>query len=69
MAAINLTSLKRDAPRPDGLCPRCHNPSLMTYTVMKLDLDGVTILGERDACTDDRRFAGPLRPFTESAAQ
>lgn len=52
---------------PDGLCPYCFLPSLATYTLIKMDLDGVTTMGTRVMCRDQKVWIEPLQPLKEKA--
>lgn len=66
MAAIELMIFHKETPRPDGLCPICWNPSLKTYTITRLDLDGLTPVGERNMCPQDKKWIGPKRYYKET---
>lgn len=63
MAAAYHYTHYRETPRPDGLCPHCHNPALKTFTRIRIDWDGVTDVGTRVACTDCRVWIEPLKEF------
>ncbi|AXH47336.1 hypothetical protein SEA_EDEN_41 [Microbacterium phage Eden] len=69
MAAVNMWVHFRETERPDGLCPYCHNPALKLYHLQRLDMDGLTIIGERIACTDCRKFIGPTIPTEQETHQ
>jgi len=61
MAAITMYTAFKESPRPDDLCPKCLNPALKLYTLQKVDLDGITVIGTRVACRDCRIWIGPLK--------
>jgi len=63
MAAITIYTHFRDDPRPDGLCPKCFNPSLRTYTLQRIDMDGITPIGNRVACRDCNKWITKLEIF------
>ena len=63
MAASHTYVHFKDTPRPDDLCPHCFNPSLKVYTLEKIDLDGITLVGERIACSDCKVWIGPMKEF------
>ncbi|UAW08631.1 hypothetical protein QDW42_gp44 [Microbacterium phage Swervy] len=64
-AATFYTPPSRETPRPDGLCPHCLNPSLKTFTRVRIDWDGFTVLGTRVACTDCRVWIEPLKELAK----
>lgn len=53
--------------RPDELCPTCWLPSLLTYTLIRIDMTGVTTLGTRNACRGCKTWAQPLQPLKETS--
>lgn len=65
MAAQKFYLPDRAAARVDELCPTCHNPSLRVYLLWQLDWDGLTLIGERVACTDERRWIAPLKEYAK----
>lgn len=65
MAAINQYVHFRDTPRPDGLCPQCHNPALKLYRLQRLDLTGITPIGTRLGCADCKGWVEPLKELTK----
>lgn len=67
MASIKLYVPQRDAERPDGLCPKCFNPSLKRYTLTLISMDGLTPLGDRVACRDCNVWTTKLEPYKETA--
>ena len=69
MAAIRLWVPFRETPRPDGLCPICFNPSLKTFTLQSVDLDGITPLAHRDGCRDCNKWIGPAIPIQKEITQ
>ena len=69
MAAIRLWVPFRETPRPDELCPICFNPSLKTYTLQSINLDGITLLATRHGCRDCNKFVGPPIPIQKELPQ
>ena len=69
MAAIRMWVPFRDQPRIDELCPICFNPSLKTYTLQSVDLDGITLLATRHGCRDCNKFVGPAIPIQKEITQ
>jgi hypothetical protein len=63
MAAINMWVHFRETPDVDGLCPKCFNPALKRYTLQRVDMDGITFLGQRVACRDCKDWVTPLEEF------
>ena len=63
MAAINPYSRFKDTPRVDDLCPKCFNPALKLFILQRIDLNGITPIGERIACTDCKVWIGPLKEY------
>jgi hypothetical protein len=68
MASIKVWVAPREQPFIDELCPRCHNPSLKVYILERIDLSGITPLGERLVCTDDNKWAGPYKEYANDDA-
>jgi hypothetical protein len=66
MAASQRYYALPETVRTDGLCPYCFLPSLRTYTLIKLDIDGVTTLGTRVMCRDQQVWTTALKPFEET---
>lgn len=60
MAALHVYAHFKDTPKPDDLCPTCFNPSLKTYTLERIDMSGITIVGTRTACTDCKTWTTEL---------
>ncbi|AUG84838.1 hypothetical protein SEA_SHARKBOY_42 [Microbacterium phage Sharkboy] len=65
MAAITHYVHFRETPAPDGLCPKCFNPALKTYHLQRIDLDGITTIGTRVACSDCRIWIEPVKELRE----
>ena len=63
MAAITQYVHFRDTPAVDGLCPRCFNPALKEFTLQRINLEGITTLGTRVACSDCHIWTGPLKEY------
>jgi hypothetical protein len=61
MAAIQIYVRFSDTPRVDGLCPKCWKPALRQYILQNIDLDGITTLGTRTACSDCHIWVEPLQ--------
>lgn len=55
-----------NTPANDDLCPFCFLPSLKTYTLIKMDIDGVTTVGTRVMCRDQKIWIEPLQPYEET---
>jgi hypothetical protein len=49
----------------DELCPYCFKPSLRNYTLIRLDMHGVTTLGTRVMCRDEKRWTQSFKPYGE----
>lgn len=64
MAAIAQYVHFKDTPDVDGLCPKRFNPALKEFTLQRIDLNGITTLGTRVACTDCRDWVTPLKEYT-----
>jgi hypothetical protein len=65
MAAIHQYAHFRDTPEVDGLCPHCFNPALKRYVLQRIDLDGITNVGERIACTDCKVWTTKLKEYNK----
>jgi len=63
MAALRHYVHFRDTPDVEGLCPKCFNPALKTYVLEVIDLDGITMIGERIACRDCKVWVEPLKEY------
>jgi hypothetical protein len=63
MAAVT-TAKRGEHPEVEGLCDTCWKPSLRRYEVWKIDAPGLTLLGTRVWCRDERAWKGPLEETT-----
>lgn len=64
MAATRFYYLFRSTPRPDELCTHCLNPSLALLHYVSIDIDGVTVIGERLQCRDGAKtWMSPLKEY------
>ena len=61
MAAITQYVHIKDTPPVEGLCPKCFNPALKTFTLERIDMTGITILGTRVACVDCKIWVEPIK--------
>lgn len=55
----------KGTPRVEELCPKCWLPSLKTYTLIRIDMTGVTTLGTRVACRDHNEWMGAFVPAAD----
>ena len=66
MTAIQQYVHFRDTPAaPDALCPKCFKPALKRYILQRVDMDGITPIGERIACTDCKTWVEPLKEYAK----
>lgn len=63
MAAIHQYVVFRDTVHPSDLCPRCFKPSLRLHQLQKMDLDGITPIGTRIYCRDEKVWITELKEF------
>lgn len=68
MAAIRLYTHFRETPPVDGLCPKCSNPALKSYTLQRISIDGITPIGMRVACADCHVWIGPIKEFRQNGS-
>lgn len=61
MASIHHYVHYKETPRVDALCPKCFNPALKQYTLVRIDMDGITDVGTRVACRDCKVWIEPIQ--------
>lgn len=69
MAAINIYVHDKTKEDPDGLCPNCSLPTLKTYVLERIDMTGITLVGERIACRDERVWVSDFVTYNKEPSK
>lgn len=69
MAATFVYTHDKTVPKQNGLCPKCSLPSLKLFILLRIDMTGVTPVGERIACRDENIWVTDFKQYSKETTK